>query len=49
MKDTAVRCKVDVNRKIILQPKRKSAIENDRPKKKSCKYNDSYLGFTFIL
>jgi len=35
MKATVVSYKVDVNRKIILQPKRKSAIENDRPKK-SC-------------
>jgi len=42
-----------VNRKLMLQPKRKSAIEGDidRPKKKSRKYNDQYLdfGFTFIL
>ena len=35
----------------MLQFKRKSAIEDDRPKKKSHKYKDSYLdfGFTFIL
>ena len=35
----------------MLQLKRKSAIEDDRPKKKSRKYSDSYLdfGFTFIL
>jgi len=44
MKATVVSHKVDVNKKLILQPKRKSVIENDRPKKKSCKYNDSYLG-----
>ena len=33
----------------MLQLKRKSAIENDRPKNKSCKCNNSYLEFTFIL
>ena len=35
----------------MLQFKRKSAIEDDRPKNKSHKYSDSYLdfGFTFIL
>ena len=34
-----------------MQFKRKSAIKDDRPKKKSRKYSDSYLdfGFTFIL
>ena len=42
---------MDVNSKLMLQFKRKSAIEDDRPKKKSYKYSDSYLdfGFTFIL
>ena len=42
---------MDVNSKLMLQFKRKSAIEDDRPKKKSRKYRDSYLdfGFTFIL
>jgi len=48
MKVTVDINKVGVNRKLIFHPKRKSAIENERPKK-SCKYNDSYLGFTFIL
>ena len=35
----------------MLQFKCKSAVEDDRPKKKSRKYSDSYLnfGFTFIL
>ena len=42
---------MDVNNKLMLQFKRKSAIEDDRPKKNSHKYSDSYLdfGFTFIL
>ena len=40
-----------INSKLMLQFKRKSAIEDDRPKKKFYKYSDSYLdfGFTFIL
>ena len=51
MKATAVSYKMDVNRKLMLQRKHKSTIEDDRPKTKSRKYNDSYLdfGFTFIL
>ena len=42
---------MDVNSKLMLQFKRKSAIEDDRPKKKSHKYSGSYLdfGFMFIL
>ena len=42
---------MDVNSKLMLQVKRKSAIEYDKPKKKSHKYSDSYLdfGFTFIF
>ena len=42
---------MDVNNKPSLRFKRKSAIEDDRPKKKSSKFSDSYLdfGFTFIL
>ena len=42
---------MDVNSKLILQAKRKSAIGDDKPKKKSRKYSDTYLdfGFTFIL
>ena len=42
---------MDVNSKLMLQFKRKSAIEDDRPKKKFHEYSDSYLdfGFTFIL
>ena len=42
---------MDVNSKLMLQFKHKSAIKDDRPKTKSRKYNDSYLdfGFTFIL
>jgi len=40
---------MDVNRKIILQPKRKSATENNWPKKRSWMYHNSYLGFTFIF
>ena len=50
-KNTPVSYKMDVNSKLMLQFKCKSAIEDDRPKKKSYKYNDSYLdfAFTFIL
>ena len=42
---------MDVNSKLMLQFKRKSAIEDDGPKKKSYKYSDSYFnfGFSFIL
>ena len=42
---------MDVNKKLMLQPKCKSSIEDDKSKKKSRKYNESYLsyGFTFIL
>jgi len=46
---TVVSYKVDVNRKLILQTKHKSAIENDKPKNKCCKHNDNYLAFTFIF
>jgi len=51
MKATGVSYKVDVNRKLMLQHKRKSTTENDRPKRKPSKYNNSHLdvGFTFIL
>ena len=45
MKATAVSYKMDVNRKLMLQRKHKSTIEDDRPKTKSRKYNDSYLDF----
>ena len=40
-----------VNSKLMLQFKRNSAIEGDRPKEKFSKYSSSYLdfGFTFIL
>ena len=38
-----VSCKVDVIRKLTLQHKRKSAIENGRPKSKPRKYNNSHL------
>ena len=42
---------MDVNSKLMLQAKRKSSIGDDKPKKKSRKYSDTYLdfGFTFIL
>ena len=40
---------MDVNSMLMLQFKRKSAIEDDRPKKKSRKYSDSYLDFGFTL
>ena len=42
---------MDVNSKLMLQFKRKSAIEDDRPKKKFHKHSGSYLDFefTFIL
>ena len=46
---TVVSYKVDVNRKLILQIKQKSAIENDKPKNKCCKHNDNYLAFRFIF
>ena len=46
---TVVSYKVDVNRKLILQIKQKSAIENDKPKNKCCKHNDNYLAFTFTF
>ena len=51
IQNTPVSYKMDVNSKLMLQFKRKSAIKDDRPKKKSYKYSDSYLdfGFTFIL
>jgi len=32
-----------------LQPKRKSKIENNRPKRKSRKYKDSFLDFWFTF
>ena len=42
---------MDVNSKLTLQFKRKSAIENDRSKKKSLQVQRQYLdfGFTFVL
>ena len=42
---------MDVNSKLMLQAKRKSSIGDDKPKKKSRKYSNTYLdfGFTFIL
>ena len=42
---------MDVNSKLMLQAKRKSLIEDYKPKKKSRKYSDTYLdcGFKFIL
>jgi len=51
MKATVVSYKVDVNRKLTLQHKRKSAIEKDRHERKPRKHNNSHLdaGFTFIL
>jgi len=33
----------------MLQPKRKSALENYMPEKKSRKYNNSYLDFWFTF
>ena len=42
---------MDVNSKLMLKAKRKSSIGDDKPKKKSREYSDTYLdfGFTFIL
>ena len=40
-KNTEVSYKMDVNSKLMLQFKRKSAIEDDSPKKKSYKYSNS--------
>ena len=42
---------MDVNSKLTLQAKRKSLTEDDKSKKKSRKYSDTYLnfGFQFIL
>ena len=34
---------MDVNKKLMLQPKCKSSIEDDKSKKKSRKYNESYF------
>ena len=48
-KKTPVSYKMDVNSKLMLQYKRKSAIEDDRPKKKSCKGSYLDFRFTFIL
>ena len=44
-KNIAVSYKMDLSSKLMLQFKRKSAIEDDRPKKKSHKYSDSNLFF----
>jgi len=57
MKTAVVSYKVDASSKPMMQHKRKPAIENDWPKKKSRKYTNSYkcnnsyvdVGFTFIL
>jgi len=46
---TVVSYKLNLNKKIILQPKRKSKIENNRPKRKSRKYKDSFLDFWFTF
>ena len=40
---------MDVSRKLILQTKRKAAIKYDKSANKRCKYDDSYLVFTFIF
>jgi len=51
MKATVVSYEVDANRKQMFQHKRKSAIENNSPKRKPRKYNNSHLdvGCTFKL
>ena len=38
---------MDGNSKLMLQAKHKSSIKSDKPKKKSRKYSETYLGFGF--
>ena len=50
MKATVVSYKVDADRNLMLQRRRKSAIGNDRPKITHRKFNNSHLDvFTFIV
>ena len=48
-KNTAISYTKNVNSKLMLQFKCKSAIEDDRPKKKFHSYDNSYLDFGFTL